>query len=179
MKILIDANVLYPTVMREMVLGVAAEGHFTPLWSDRILAEWEHAAARLGPEGAAQATSEISMLRVAWPEAIVPAAQGLAARLWLPDPADVHVLAVAIAGSADAIMTMNRKDFPRHILAEEGLSRIDPDSYLKSVHAAHPDSLRGVAERVLDTARRLSGEDWTMRGLMKKARLPQTGRALG
>lgn len=35
MKVLIDANVLYPTVMREVVLGVAAEGIFEPQWSDR------------------------------------------------------------------------------------------------------------------------------------------------
>ena len=41
-------------------------------------------------------------------------------RLWLPDPADTHVLAAAIAGSADVILTLNAKDFPRNILAEEG-----------------------------------------------------------
>ncbi|MEM6341945.1 MAG: PIN domain-containing protein, partial [Pseudomonadota bacterium] len=53
MKILIDTNVLYPTVMREVVLGVAKEGLFQPLWSDRILNEWALAAEKLGPEGAA------------------------------------------------------------------------------------------------------------------------------
>ena len=32
MKVLIDACVLYPTVMRELVLGAAGQGLFTPLW---------------------------------------------------------------------------------------------------------------------------------------------------
>ena len=32
-RVLIDTCVLYPTVMREMVLGVAARGAFEPIWS--------------------------------------------------------------------------------------------------------------------------------------------------
>ena len=179
MKILIDTNVLYPTVMREVVLGVAKEGLFQPLWSDRILNEWALAAEKLGPEGAAQARSEIALLQVAWPDAIAPPASGIAARLWLPDTNDRHVLAAAIAGSADAIMTANAKDFPRNILAEEGLSRIDPDGYLFLCWQGHPETVGGVARNVLETARRLSGEDWQMRPLLKKAKLPRLGRALG
>ena len=48
MKALLDTNVLYPTVMREVLLGVAATGAFTPLWSARILEEWARAARKLG-----------------------------------------------------------------------------------------------------------------------------------
>jgi len=179
MKILIDANVLYPTVMREVVLGVAGAGVFEPVWSDRILEEWARAAAKLGPEGAAQARSEIGMLTVHWPKAIVQPDAGLEARLWLPDPNDIHVLAAAIAGSAEAIMTVNAKDFPRHILAEEGVVRVDPDGYLFQCWQAQPEMVEGVAQKVLSEARRLSGEDWQMRPLLKKARLPRLGRALG
>ena len=39
MKVLIDACVLYPTVLRELVLGLAATGAFEPLWSARLLIE--------------------------------------------------------------------------------------------------------------------------------------------
>ncbi|MEL6451321.1 MAG: PIN domain-containing protein [Pseudomonadota bacterium] len=178
MKILIDANVLYPTVMREVVLGMARAGLFQPQWSPRILEEWARAAAKLGAEGEAQARGEIAMLEVAWPTASKRHAPELEQRLWLPDPADVHVLAAAIAGSADAIMTVNAKDFPRNILAEEGLVRVDPDSYLQGCAEAHPEVARGVAMAVVDEARRLSGEDWTLRALMKKARLPRFGKAV-
>ena len=179
MKILIDACVLYPTVMREVVLGVARTGLFTPLWSPRILEEWARAAARLGPEGEALARGEIALLQSAWPNAQVRPPPELEHRLWLPDPSDVHVLAAAIAGSADAIMTVNAKDFPRNVLAEEGLLRVDPDGYLLGCAEASPDIVRPVADAVLAEARRLSGEDWEMRRLMKKARLPRFGKAMG
>lgn len=178
MKVLIDACVLYPTVMREVVLGVARTGLFTPCWSPRILEEWARAALKLGPEGAAQARGEIALLHAAWPGAEVRFAPALENRLWLPDPNDVHVLAAAIAASADAIMTLNAKDFPRNVLSEEGLHRVDPDSYLQGCAEANPDLVAPVAHAVLAEAQRLSGEDWTLRALMKKARLPRFGKTI-
>ncbi len=178
MKVMIDACVLYPTVMREVVLGVAKTGLFTPQWSPRILEEWARAAQKLGPQGEAQARSEVAMLQAAWPGAEVRHPPELEARLWLPDPNDLHVLAAAIAGSSDAIMTINAKDFPRNILTEEGLHRLDPDSYLQGCAEANPDLAIPVALAVLDEARRLSGADWTLRTLMKKARLPRFGKAV-
>ncbi|MEX0366224.1 MAG: RSP_2648 family PIN domain-containing protein [Ruegeria sp.] len=178
MKVLIDANVLYPTVMREVVLGVARQGLFQPLWSARVLEEWARAAARLGPEAEAQARSEIALLQAAWPRADVRHAPELEARLWLPDPADVHVLAAAIAGSADLILTSNAKDFPRNILAEEGLARSDPDGFLLGCYEAQPERVADAAQAVLQEARRLSGDPWTLRSLFKKARLPRLGKAL-
>ena len=177
-RILIDACVLYPTVMREVVLGVAKVGVFEPIWSARLLEEWARAAIKLGPEGEAQARAELALLRAAWPTAERPAAPGVAARLWLPDENDIHVLAVAVDASADMIMTVNAKDFPRGTLAEEGLTRVDPDSYLMQLWPAHEAHIRAVAEDVLQTARRLSGSDWEMRKLFKKARLPRLAKAL-
>ena len=137
-RILIDACVLYPTVMREMVLGVAKTGAFEPIWSARILEEWARAAIKLGPAGEAQARAEIAGLRIDWPQAERDVPARLQARLWLPDENDIHVLAVAVASSADVILTLNAKDFPRQILAEEGLSRADPDSYLHGIWQANP-----------------------------------------
>ena len=55
MKVLIDTCVLYPTVMRQLLLGAAGSGLFTPLWSDRILEEWARAARKIGPTGEVQA----------------------------------------------------------------------------------------------------------------------------
>ncbi|MHA6261635.1 RSP_2648 family PIN domain-containing protein [Arenibacterium sp. CAU 1754] len=178
MKIVIDTCVLYPTVMREVVLGVARTGLFTPLWSARILGEWERAAQKLGPEGVLQAQGEIALVRAAWPQAELHPAPGVEARLWLPDPADIHVLAVAVSGSADAIMTLNAKDFPRQTLAEEGLERIDPDSFLHGLWQQHPDVITEAAQSVLEQANLLSDQTWEMRPLLKKARLPRLAKAL-
>lgn len=169
---------IYPTVMREVLLGVAATGAFTPLWSERILEEWARAAIKLGPEGEAQARGEAAMLGARWPDARVAWKPSLEARLWLPDPADVHVLAAAVAGSADVIVTLNAKDFPRNVLAEEGVSRADPDAFLIGFWAADQVGVEAVVRDVLDEARQLSGQDWSARGLMKKARLPRLGKAV-
>ncbi|MEM6563877.1 MAG: PIN domain-containing protein, partial [Pseudomonadota bacterium] len=76
------------------------------------------------------------------------------------------------------IMTLNAKDFPRHILAEEGLKRIDPDAFLVDLWQAMPEQIEAVGGRVHGQARRLSGEDWQIRSLLKKARLPRLAKAL-
>lgn len=178
MKVLIDTCVLYPTVMREVVLGVAALGAFTPLWSARILEEWARAARKIGPGGEAQARGEIALVRAAWPEAEVSWKPSLEARLWLPDGNDIHVLAAAVAASADVILTLNASDFPRNVLADEGLSRADPDAFLLGVWQSDPDGVGAVCARVLAQARALSEQDWEMRGLLKKARLPRLAKAV-
>lgn len=178
MKVLIDACVLYPTVMREVVLGVAAEGLFEPLWSPRILEEWARAAAKLGPGQETIARGEIAALEARWPDASITPRGADLARLWLPDADDVHVLAAAIAGSADILLTLNTSDFPRHTLTEEGIAREVPDLFLRRFYDSHPETVRRVAEAVRAEAERLSGEPWPMRKLMKKARLPRLGKVL-
>lgn len=177
MKLVLDACVLYPNVMRDMLLGAASAGLFTPLWSARILEEWARAAARLAPEQALQARGEIALLQADWPDACAAPAPGTEARLWLPDPGDIHVLATAIRSSADGIVTLNAKDFPKGVLAQEGVARHDPDALLRALYEDAPEALTAVAARVLSQARAMGGV-WTLRDLMKKARLPRLGKAL-
>jgi hypothetical protein len=164
--------------MREVLLGVAKTGAFQPQWSERILEEWARAARKIGPTGEAQARGEIALVQAAWPKAVVSWKPSLEARLYLPDENDIHVLAAAVAGSSDAVVTMNAKDFPRHTLAEEGLERIDPDALLYGTWLDDPDGVGAVCEAVRLEAERLSGESWGMRALMKKARLPRLAKAV-
>ncbi len=178
MKLLLDACVLYPTVMREVLLGAAQLGAFQPLYSARILEEWARAAARLNPAQQDIARSEIALMRAAFPRGEITVGQGTAARLYLPDVNDIHVLAAAIDGGADLIVTMNAKDFPRHTLREEGLDRIDPDALMCQLYADYAAPLSGDAARIVQTAQQLSGEDWSLRKLFKKARLPRYAKLL-
>ena len=178
MRVLLDACVLYPTVMREVLLAAAGTGLFQPLWSDRILEEWARAARKLGPQAEPVARAEIALLRVAWPDASVPPAPGTQARLWLPDMNDVHVLAAAIRGSADLLLTLNARDFPRNILAEEGVTRRDPDGFLWQLWSHHPHDMAEAVAEIHAKAEALSGETWPLRALLKKARLPRLGKAL-
>lgn len=178
MKALLDANVLYPTVLREILTGVARAGLYRALWSDRILEEWARATVKLGPGAEAVARGEIAVLRVAFPQAAVSVPQGLMARLWLPDPDDVHVLAAAIAGNADVIVTMNAADFPRQTLTEEGLDRQDPDQFLLSLADRDLTTVHAVCEAVRAEAERLSGTAQPLRALLKRARLPRLAKRL-
>jgi len=92
MRAVLDACVLYPTVLRGLLIEAAKVGFFEPVWSERLLEEWARAALRThGAEGEAQARVEIALLRSAWPKAeIAPEpAPGLPL---LPDENDQHVL---------------------------------------------------------------------------------------
>ena len=178
MKLLLDTCVIYPTVMREMLLGACRVAGWTPLWSERILEEWARATRKIGPTGEIQARTEIALVRAAWPKSEISWAPSLETRLWLPDVNDRHVLAAAIAGSADLLITLNARDFPRTTLFEEGLDRLDPDALLLKAYNSYPDQVASVGNDVLLEARRLSGKDWEMRDLFKKARLPRFAKVM-
>lgn len=178
MKALLDACVLYPTVLREILLGVARAGLYQPLWSERILEEWARATVKLGPAAEVVARGEAVALRAAFPQAMVGERPGLAARLWLPDANDIHVLAAAISGGADLIVTFNAADFPRHTLAEEGLARQDPDQFLCALHAQAQAAVGVACEAVRARAELLSGVAQPMRALLKRAKLPRLAKAL-
>ncbi len=174
MRVLIDACVLYPTVLRELLLRVAARGDFTPLWSEQILEEWARAARRAGPEVEAQARVEIALLRDRFPQALVAAPPR--DDLHLPDPDDVHVLSAALEGRAEVLLTRNLKDFPTRTLSPLGLHPRAPDPVLLELHAAR--SLADEVEAVRATAERLSGEAQPVRPLLKRAGLPRLAKAL-
>jgi predicted nucleic acid-binding protein len=176
MKLVLDACVLFPTVMREALLAVAAEGLFQPLWSARILGEWQRAAAKYGQEP--EALTAIARARDGFPFAMVPPQPGLESRLHLPDENDIHVLATAIAGSADAIVTLNAADFPRGTLAAEGVARRDPDGLLWELWSHHPDRVGVALERLRATASRLSGEEKDLAPLLKRAKLTRLAKAV-
>ena len=176
MRAVIDACVLYPTILREIVTGVAAEGLFQPLWSARILGEWRRAVVKLGPVAEAVAEGEIALLRVHWPGAEVPAADD--SHIDLPDPADRHVVATAIAGGAEVIVTLNLRDFPARALAAHGLRAEHPDSFLLNLYHATPGPVARAVETVRQETERVSGREQPLRPLLKRANLPRLGKAL-
>ena len=174
----LDACVLFPSVLREILLGVAAAGRFLPLWSDRLLAEWAIAAGRAGPVAALQAKGEIALVRAGWPEAAVPADPGLEARLWLPDPADRHVLAAAITGGAGLIVTRNLRDFPRAALQDHGITALSPDDFLMRLWLEDSPPVAAAVARAQAATEAHSGRAQPLRPLLRRAGLPRLGKAL-
>lgn len=177
-RLLLDACVLFPTVLREVLTGAAAAGFFRPLWSARILEEWARATRRLGPVAETIARGEIAALRAAFPDAEVPPAPHLVARLHLPDDNDLHVLAAAIAGNADGIVTLNRADFPRATLHAEGLTRRDPDGLLWEFASQDRDRMAAVLAGVQARATAASGRPQDLRALLRRARLYRLARLM-
>jgi len=177
-RVMIDACVLYPNVLREIVLGVAATGAFVPLWSPRILAEWGHAAARLGAADALVAQGEVTMLRTHWPGAEVTPAPGLERTLDLPDADDCHVLAAAITGQAGLILTQNLRDFPARALGPHGLRARSPDDFLMDLWLADAVFVEGPVAHVQADTARISGRAQPLRALLRRVRMPRLGKAL-
>jgi hypothetical protein len=170
MRALLDACVLYPAVPRGILLGAAEAGLLMPLWSPRILEEWARTAARRG-----DARPPIAELVAAWPDAMQRPDPAVEAGLALPDPSDAHVLAAAIAGGADTLVTFNLRDFPRGALAARGIAAEDPDALLHRLWLRAPAAIEAAAQ---DAMRGLGPPGRSARTLLKRARLPRLAKAL-
>lgn len=175
-KLVLDACVLFPTVLREILIGAASAGLYQPVWSARILEEWARASRKLGPGAEDMARAEVALLRAQFPRAEVLPPVHLANRLVLPDENDLHVLAAAIHAGADAIVTVNASDFPKGVLAGEGLDRRDPDGLLWELASHQPDVMAAVLETVRAKSEAISGEPQSLKSVLKRARLGRLGR---
>ncbi len=129
---LLDACVLHSIAMTDCLLSLATAGLFAAKWSTRIEAEWMQSLERRRPDLVGRLGRRRDSMRDAIPDWEVPEAawSPLARALELPDPKDIHVLAAAIAGHADCIVTANVTDFPLNVLERYGLEAIDPDTFI-------------------------------------------------
>lgn len=66
----------------------------------------------------------------AFEDALVTGWEPLETGIDLPDPDDRHVLAAALRGGAQAIVTFNLKDFPEDVLGPLDLTAVHPDQFL-------------------------------------------------
>ncbi len=179
MRVVLDACVLFPTVLREILVGVAEEGLIAPLWSERILEEWRRAALRVAPEAAGVAEAEIALFRAMFAAGRVGDTSAAEGALSLPDENDLHVLAAAIEAGAEAIVTLNLRDFPGRTLARHGLVARSPDSLLIELAEEAPAAVGGIVGAVRARTEEISGRDQPLRPLLKRAKLPRLGKALG
>ena len=145
--VFLDACVLYPWLTRGIVLGAAEAGLFTPRWSPRVLAEWRIAVARDGGTTAQSwVDTVIARMETVFPGACAAPGPEAEATLDLPDPADIHVLAAAIAAGAEVLLTFNLRDFPVRRLSAHGIAPRHPDGFLWELHGDAPEAV-GVAIR--------------------------------
>jgi len=69
--------------------------------------------------------------------------KAVVASLQMPDPDDAHVLAAAIAGHADCIVTVNMRHFPDAVVAPYGIEVVDPEKFI--INQWDLDQLAAVA----------------------------------
>jgi hypothetical protein len=176
MRLVLDACVLFPEVMRRVLLDYAAADGFEPLWSSRILGEWQTAVVRQrGPAEAALVAGAAAAMARRFPDALVTGWEELEDPAGLPDPADAHVIAAGRAGGADGIVTLNIRDFPLRAMAAAGLARLHADAFLVQEYAAG-----GALDAVLDAVEAAAPPEARgagFRGYLKRGGLPRLAKA--
>jgi predicted nucleic acid-binding protein len=137
----LDANVLYPQWLRDVLLTLAVMGYFDPVWSQRIVDEMRRNVLADHPEIDPHRFEDITIaaLRATFPEAWVEVPDELVAAMDNA-PDDRHVLAAAIASDAQLVVTANTSDFRSPRFVETGRVRIEhPAAFLTTVLDDHPD----------------------------------------
>ncbi|PPK44047.1 PIN domain-containing protein [Trinickia symbiotica] len=113
-------------------MSLATAGLFAAKWSVRIEREWIAALEELRPDLKNKLVFRRDCMREAVPDWEVPeiALAPLIATYELPDLNDRHVLAAAIAGHADCIVTANLRDFPVEVVRAYGIEVLHPDRFI-------------------------------------------------
>lgn len=127
----LDACVLYPSLLRDLLMHLGLTGLYQPKWTDRIQQEWQRSLLVRRPHIRVEQLRRTEMLmNQALPDARIVGYEDIIEGLELPDPDDKHVLAAAIRSGATAIVTANRRDFPTKHLAVFGIEALDPDVFI-------------------------------------------------
>ena len=129
--VVLDACVLYPAPVRDILLQLAASGAFHARWTKDIHNEWIRNLLKNRPElDPIKLAVTAELMDAAIEDALIENYQYLIGCLELPDPDGRHVLAAAIVGHADAIVTYNQKDFPLEVVSQHEIEILHPDDFL-------------------------------------------------
>ena len=127
----LDACVLVPIALTDTLLRIAERDLYHPLWSNQIVAEAIDAIMEIHPDiPPEQVQRRFVAMDSAFEDARVDGWENLEQTVTLPDPADRHVVAAAVRGRADAIVTANVRDYPSDILEPLHIEVIHPDLFL-------------------------------------------------
>ena len=129
---ILDACVLFPPAVADTLISLHVAGLYTARWTARIDAEWINAAVRDHNKPREKLERRRDAMRAAVPDwEVQPASyETLIIGRDLPDSKDEHVIAAALAGHADCIVTSNLKHFPNTVLGPLGLEAIHPDDFI-------------------------------------------------
>lgn len=127
--VILDANVLYPFLVRDVLLPLAAAGLYRARWSPDIMEEWSSHLIKAKPERQEKIIKTVDTMNEHFPEAVVEGYEDLIPSLNLPDENDRHVLAAAIKADASVIVTENTRDFPPEVLSKFDIETRTADEF--------------------------------------------------
>ena len=144
----LDTCVLVPVTSADLLLRLAEAGIYRPLWSEKVLEELKLALCDVHPDKEPRVLRRVEAMSCAFPDASVIRWEDLVESLELPDPKDRHVLAAAIRGRADIIVTNNVKDFPANAVREKyGIEVSNLDDFLLDQLDLFPDLVITVLQQ--------------------------------
>jgi predicted nucleic acid-binding protein len=129
----LDACVLYPVTIANILMELAWQGIYTAKWTKDIDREWVQSLKRDRKDLTEERINyRLEQMHKAIPDWEIPRSkyEKLIPALKLPDSNDRHVLAAAIAGHADCIVTKNVRDFPFQLVEENGVEILHPDDFI-------------------------------------------------
>ncbi len=152
--LVLDTCVLLSNVLRRVLLRLAAQGCFIPVWSERIGKEWCRNAARIWGVPSEDVMAQWAALQQAFPQANQGDVTRFESGLQRSDPKDWHVIAAGRSakgrhpGHTAAIVTRNIKDFNRTELRGYGMTLFEPDDLLVRFHQAFRPHMQALVPRI-------------------------------
>ena len=153
--VIYDANVLYPSTLRDLLIRVAQAGLVQARWTHQILDETFHNLEKNRPDlpvAALRRTRELMICAVR--DCLVTGYEPLIETLDLPDPGDRHVLAAAIRARAQVIVTENLTDFPASVLSQWDIEAKSPDDFVLDQIHLDRKVVWSCAQQIADSWRR-------------------------
>ncbi|MCW2478532.1 PIN domain-containing protein [Candidatus Symbiopectobacterium sp. NZEC135] len=129
--VVLDACVLYPSLLRDLLMHLGLTGLYQPKWSAIIENEWQRNLIKNRPDlNSDQIKQTGELMNRALPDAMVTGFEPLVASIDLPDVDDRHVVAAAICSHAEIVVTFNLKDFPQQYLDNFSIEALHPDDFI-------------------------------------------------
>lgn len=133
-SVVLDACVLYDSVIRDLLLRIAERELYKPVWSNLICEEVERNLLTDAKISAENSKKIIRMMNSAFPEAMnLNQSEMIDLKDTNIDEKDKHVVSTAICSDSQVIVTYNIKDFPNETLKKFNIEAQTPDIFLTNI----------------------------------------------
>lgn len=153
--VIYDANVLYPSLLRDVLIRVAQRGMVRARWTERILDEVFMNLVSNRPDlDRTKLARTRELMNASVRDVLVEGYEPLIPTVTLPDENDRHVVAAAIRAQAQMVVTTNLRDFPSEELSKWNIEAKHPDDFLVDQFHLDAIALHVILQQIADSANR-------------------------